>query len=103
MKKTVLIGASGVIGNAIRQQLTENRYDVIATSRRSTPGIDIEKSESITEFFADKKDIDVIICAAGNASFGALSKLTDEQIHIGLNSKLMGQVNICRQALEVLN
>lgn len=101
--KTVLIGATGTIGNAIRQQLAEKGYEVIATSRQSTPTMDIEKPASITRFFADKKEVDAIICAAGNASFGALSKLTDEQINIGLNSKLMGQVNICRKALEVLN
>lgn len=103
MKKTVIVGATGTIGNAISQQLTEKGYDVIATSRKSTPAIDIENKESIDDFFADKKDLDAIICAAGDASFGAFSNLTDEQINIGLNSKLMGQVNICRKALEALN
>ena len=102
MQKTVVIGATGTIGKAVSQQLTEKGYDVIATSRNSTPSIDIENKESIDEFFADKKDADAVICAAGDASFGAFSNLTDEQINIGLNSKLMGQVNICRKALEVL-
>ncbi len=102
MKKAVVIGATGTIGKAVNQQLTEKGYDVIATSRKSTPSIDIENKESIDNFFADKKDVDAIICAAGDASFGAFSNLTDEQISIGLNSKLMGQVNICRKALEAL-
>jgi NAD(P)-dependent dehydrogenase (short-subunit alcohol dehydrogenase family) len=102
MKKTVVIGATGTIGKAVSQQLTEKGNDVIATSRKSTPTIDIENKESIDEFFADKKDVDAIICAAGDASFGAFANLTDEQIYIGLNSKLMGQVSICRKALEAL-
>lgn len=102
MKKAVVIGATGTIGKAINQQLTEKGYDVIATSRKSTPTIDIENKESIDKFFADKKDLHAIICAAGDASFGAFSNLTDEQINIGLNSKLMGQVNICRKALKAL-
>lgn len=102
MKKAVLIGATGTIGKAVNQQLTEKGYDVIATSRKSTPSIYIENRESIDQFFADKKDVDAIICAAGDASFGAFPNLTDEQISIGLNSKLMGQVNICRKALEAL-
>ena len=102
MKKTVIIGATGTIGKAVSQQFTEKGYEVIATSRKSTPAIDIENKESVDNFFADKKDLDAIICAAGNASFGAFSKLTDEQINIGLNSKLMGQVNICRKGLEAL-
>lgn len=102
MKKVVVIGATGTIGKAVNQKLNEKGYDVIATSRKSTPSIDIENKESIDIFFADKKDVDAIICVAGDASFGALSNLTDEQINIGLNSKLMGQVNICRKALEIL-
>lgn len=102
MEKAVLIGATGTIGKAVNQQLTEKGYDVIATSRKLTPSIDIENKESIDNFFADKKDVDAIICAAGDASFGAFSNLTDEQINIGLNSKLMGQVNICRKALKAL-
>ncbi len=102
MKKIVLIGATGTIGKAVNQKLDDNGYDVIATSRKSTPSINIENKESIDNFFAGQKDVDVVICAAGEASFGAFSNLTDEQISIGLNSKLMGQVNVCRKAMEVL-
>ncbi len=102
MKKAVVIGATGTIGKAVSQQLTEKGYDVVATSRTSTPSIDIENKESIDNFFADKKNVEAIICAAGDASFGAFSNLTDEQVNIGLNSKLMGQVNLCHKALEAL-
>lgn len=102
MKKVIVIGATGTIGKAVNQRLTEKGYDVIATSRKSTPTIDIENKQSIDKFFTDEKDVDAIICAAGQASFGAFSDLTDEQINIGINSKLMGQVNICRKALEAL-
>ncbi len=103
MKKAVIIGATGTIGKAVHQELSERGYDVIATSRKSTPSVDIENKESIGNFFADKKELDAVICAAGDASFGAFTKLTDEQINIGLKSKLMGQVNICRKALEAMN
>ncbi|AEV31142.1 short chain dehydrogenase [Owenweeksia hongkongensis] len=102
MKKAVVIGATGTIGKAVNQQLTEKGYDVIATSRKSNPTLDIENKESIDKFFADKKDVDAVICVAGDASFGAFSNLTDEQINVGINSKLMGQINICRKALKAL-
>ncbi len=103
MKKAVVIGATGTIGKAVYQELNKKGYDVIATSRKSTPSMDIENKESMDHFFTGKKDLDAIICAAGDASFGAFSSLSDEQINIGLKSKLMGQVNICRKALEALN
>jgi NAD(P)-dependent dehydrogenase (short-subunit alcohol dehydrogenase family) len=53
-------------------------------------------------FFPNLNRWTPIICAAGSASFGALSDLTDEQIHLGITSKLMGQVNICRSGLKKL-
>ncbi len=103
MKKVVVIGATGTIGKAVCQELKKGKYDVIATSRKSTPSIDIENKESIDIFFADKNDLDAVICVAGDASFGAFTSLTDKQINIGLKSKLMGQVNICRKAMDSLS
>ncbi len=46
--------------------------------------------------------MDAVICAVGDASFGAFSNLTDDQIYNGIKSKLMGQVNMCRKALGAL-
>jgi short-subunit dehydrogenase len=65
MKKTIFIGAS----------------------RHSEYSIDIESSESISTFLAETGQVDVIICAAGDASFGAFSNLTDEQFNVGQKSK----------------
>jgi NAD(P)-dependent dehydrogenase (short-subunit alcohol dehydrogenase family) len=47
--------------------------------------------------------VDAIISAAGNASFGPLYEMSDEQIELGLKSKLMGQVNLVRKGLNKLN
>ena len=102
MKNTIVIGATGTIGSAISQLLQTKGYEVIKTSRHAENSIDIEDTESIETFFTKTGQIDAIICAAGDASFGAFSKLTDEQFNIGLKSKLMGQVNLCRMGLKKL-
>jgi NAD(P)-dependent dehydrogenase (short-subunit alcohol dehydrogenase family) len=103
MKNTIVIGATGTIGSAISQLLQTKGYEVIKASRNSVHRIDIESTESISALFSEKGSVDAIICAAGDASFGAFSKLSDEQISIGLKSKLMGQVNLCRVGLQKLN
>lgn len=103
MKNIILIGATGTIGSAVEQHFSAKEYNILATSRKATPGINIDKPDSIEAFFTKTRDVDAIICVAGNASFGAFSQLTDEEIKIGLNSKLMGQVNICRYALDTLS
>lgn len=46
---------------------------------------------------------DAIICAAGDASFKPLIELSDEDFTIGLDSKLMGQVNLVRSGLRYIN
>jgi NAD(P)-dependent dehydrogenase (short-subunit alcohol dehydrogenase family) len=103
MKNTIVIGATGTIGSAVSQLLHTKGYEVIKASRHTENSIDIEDTESIKTFFTKTGHIDAIICAAGDASFGSFSKLSNEQINIGLKSKLMGQVNLCRVGLQNLN
>lgn len=103
MKKSVVIGATGTIGSAIVEVLTENGHDVLSLSRKGEHKIDIDDPESIASFFSKPDSFDTIICAAGNASFGPVAHLTDEQLNLGLKSKLMGQVNVVRKGLQALN
>ena len=102
MKKSIVIGGTGTIGSAVVNLLKENGHHVWSVTRTGEHKMDIENPESIKQFFTEADKLDTIICAAGNASFGALSELTDEQIILGLTSKLMGQVNICRSGLKAL-
>lgn len=101
--KIIVIGATGTIGSAISQQLSANGHEVVPVSRSTQPAIDLESPQSIDTFFSNTGTVDAIICAAGNASFGAFSKLSDDEIQLGLDSKLMGQVNVCRKGVEILN
>ena len=48
------------------------------------------------ELFKEIGKVDAIICTAGLANFGSLDDLTDEDYQLGLNNKLMGQVNLVR-------
>lgn len=43
-----------------------------------------------------------IICVAGNASFGKLSDLNEEQINLGIRSKLLGQVHLVKRRIQKL-
>src|SRR5690554_2466595 len=102
MQKSVVIGATGTIGKAVAQLLKESGHEVIPASRNGENQIDIDDPKSIDQFFAKTGSLDNIVCAAGNASFGMLAELTDEQINLSLNSKLLGQVNIVRKGLQFL-
>lgn len=101
--KIVLVGATGTIGKAVRSLLEANDHKVITASRNTEPKINIDNPESIDAFYEKINDVDAIICAAGNAGFGALQDITDRQLELGIKSKLLGQVNLVRKGLNKLN
>ncbi len=102
MKKALVVGATGTIGSAVSKTFQQAGYQVTGTSRNTPPGIDIEDSGSVAEFFAGSDVYDVIICAAGTASFGALEKLEEEDFQKSFNSKLMGQIRLVKHGLAKL-
>jgi len=97
--KTTVIGATGTIGSAVVSLLAERGNDVTAASRHSDPAIDLDDPAAIDAFFAAIDNQDAVICTAGNAGFGPLAELTDDQVRLGLDSKLLGQVNVVRKGL----
>lgn len=100
--KAAVIGATGTIGKAVSKLLQENGHEVIESSRNTEPKINIDKPDSIDDFYDKVGKLDAIICAAGIANFGALQELTDQQIQRGIQSKLMGQVNLVRKGIDNL-
>lgn len=100
--KTLVVGPNGTIGKEIVTLLKEKDYEVIGASRSTNPAIDITDPSNIESFYADLGEVDAIICAAGDAAFSSLDKITDEEIQLSVNSKLLGQVNLVRKGLKNL-
>jgi NAD(P)-dependent dehydrogenase (short-subunit alcohol dehydrogenase family) len=100
--QTVIIGATGSIGMAIANLLIDTGHDVVRVSRTTQPSLNLDEPTSIDMFYQTIGEVDAIICAAGNASFGPLSTLSDEQIRLGIDSKLLGQVNLVRKGLAAV-
>ena len=59
---------------------------------------DLSSISSLRTLFDALGRVDALVCCAGNAAFGPLEELTDRQFQLGLDSKLMGQVNLVRVA-----
>ena len=103
MKKIIVIGASGTIGKGIVEQLGL-RHEVITVGRNSGQfQVKIEDPASVEALFKQVGKVDGVVVAAGDLHFGALAEMTAEQFQIGLNSKLMGQVNVALAAQKYLN
>ena len=101
--KILLVGAKGTLGSAVATELGA-RHDIIAAGRKdATVSIDLTDRSSIRAAFAQIGRVDAIVSAAGNVAFGALLELSPEQWTLGLNDKLMGQVNLALIGQEYLN
>lgn len=95
--KVIVIGSTGTIGSAVNNLLAEE-HQVIGASRTCELAVDLQKPETLENIFKQHPDVDAILCVAGDAAFGLLDSLTDDEIRLGINNKLMGQVNLVRIA-----
>jgi NAD(P)-dependent dehydrogenase (short-subunit alcohol dehydrogenase family) len=92
--KILIVGATGTIGKHVTAAL-QNDHEVIKAGSKSTDiQVDISSIESIENFYKQVGKFDALICAAGDAQFGPLASMKDADFRIGVNSKLMGQVNL---------
>jgi NAD(P)-dependent dehydrogenase (short-subunit alcohol dehydrogenase family) len=92
--KIILIGGSGLIGSAVKKELSQ-RHEIIVAGRNSGDlRVDIQDVHSIENLFKQVGKFDSLISTAGEVKFAPLDQLTEENFRFGINSKLMGQVNL---------
>nr|WP_297916068.1 short chain dehydrogenase [uncultured Allomuricauda sp.] len=94
--KIVVIGGQGTIGKKVVETLSEKAEIIIASRSQGEVLVNLESSASIKNMFQNTGELDAIICIAGEAKWAPFKEMTEEDFHIGLNSKLMGQVNLVR-------
>lgn len=94
MSKILLIGASGTIGQAVLANLGA-RHDVITVGRSSgMHRADFSQPGAVAQLFEAVGKVDAIVSTAGNVHFGPLIDMTPEQFNLGLQDKLLGQVQL---------
>ncbi|MCU1728867.1 short chain dehydrogenase [Pseudomonas sp. 7P_10.2_Bac1] len=101
--KILLIGANGTVGSAIDRELSA-RHEIVRIGRKSGDfQVDISDSASIRALFEKTGRFDALICAAGNVNFVPLADMTEKDFALGLQDKLMGQVNLLLIGREFAN
>ncbi len=101
--KVIVVGATGTIGKAIVQAIGKSHEVIPVSFSKSAIKVDISDSRSIREMFQATGRVDAVISAAGLAKFGPMASLMDEDFALGLNNKLMGQVNVVRLGMDYIN
>lgn len=98
--RVLVIGATGTIGRAVVEALTGRHEVIVASRQRAGLKVDLTNADSIRAMFQATGPVDAVVCAAGEARFAPLSKLSDDDFRFSLTSKLMGQVNVVRVGFE---
>jgi NAD(P)-dependent dehydrogenase (short-subunit alcohol dehydrogenase family) len=101
--KIVVIGATGTVGKAIVEQLSD-RHEIVKVGKSSGEyQADIAELASVEALFDRVGKVDAVVVAAGDLHFGPLAELAPEHFAVGLHSKLMGQVNVALAAQRHLS
>lgn len=101
--RVLVIGATGTIGSRVVQEL-EKRHEIIKAGFNSGDvRVDIHNLQSIEKMFSQVKNLDAVVMTVGNVHFGLLTEMNAELYKKGLDSKLMGQVNIILEGMKHLN
>jgi NAD(P)-dependent dehydrogenase (short-subunit alcohol dehydrogenase family) len=105
--RILLVGASGTIGRAVARELSQRHEVITAGSKSGDIRIDLADPASIISGLKQAGALDAVVSVAGNVAFAPLSEfkpahIADSLHGVGLNSKLMGQVNLALAARDVL-
>ena len=92
--KIIIVGASGTLGKKITQDLQKDHEVIKVGTKTGDIQADITDPDSIKRMFEKIGSFDALVCAAGGGHFGPLNKMTDADFRKGVNSKMMGQINL---------
>ena len=101
--KILLIGATGTIGMGIVKNMEERHTVIKVGNTNGDFQVDIKSSQSIKNLFNAIGKVDAIISVCGNLHFGPLVDMSSDDFNIGLQDKLLGQVNLALIGQHYLN
>jgi NAD(P)-dependent dehydrogenase (short-subunit alcohol dehydrogenase family) len=99
----IIVGGNGTIGTPVSRHFSKKHKVIVAGRSTGDVTVDMTDSQSIHAMFDAVGKIDAVVCIAGEAKWAAFEEMTEEDFHIGLKSKLMGQVNLVRIGTKYLN
>ena len=101
--KILIVGGTGTIGKSIVDRLQARHELIIASHSNADVTVDIANEQSIKDMYQRIGKVDAVVSAAGKVHFAELQEFNTELFSIGLQNKLMGQVNLVMHGLNYLN
>lgn len=92
--RILLIGGTGTIGKAVHAELKPRHEVIVVGHQHGDYKVDIEDAASIEKLYKNVGHFDAVIATTGKVHFGDLNTMSAKEYAIGLQNKLMGQVNL---------
>jgi NAD(P)-dependent dehydrogenase (short-subunit alcohol dehydrogenase family) len=101
--KIIVVGGTGTIGKAVVKELAKRHTIMVAGFSHGDIKVDIKDIKSIETMYKSIGKFDAVVSTVGKVHFGDFTEMTPEHYFIGLNDKLMGQVNLVLTGLKYIN
>jgi len=101
--KIVIVGASGTIGRCVVEALKPANQIISVGLKDGDYLVDMTSTGSIQSLFESIGSFDALVATAGIAYFGPFDKMTETDFRVGLDSKLMGQINLVMVGQNYIN
>lgn len=92
--KIIIVGGSGTIGHAVAEELGKRHTIIITGREHGDIRCDITDPLSIRKMYQAIGEFDAVVATTGKVHFAEMAAMTSEDYQIGLQDKLMGQVNL---------
>jgi NAD(P)-dependent dehydrogenase (short-subunit alcohol dehydrogenase family) len=98
--RIIAVGAAGDIGRAACKEL-EQRHEIVTVGRSTGDfQVDIGDLQAVKSLYEEIGIVDAVVSCAGDATFAPLSDMDQERFMVGLEQKVMGQVNLVLAGLN---
>lgn len=105
--RILVVGGTGTIGSAVAAALERSGHEVVRVGASDGDlTVDLASVDSIEAMYRSALrggPVDAVVCAAGLARFGALDALSDDDVRLSVDNKLLGQVHLVRRGLGVVS
>lgn len=92
--RVIAIGGAGTIGKAVVAALADRHEVVVAGRRSGDVSVDIASPDSVRAMYERVGRFDAVVSAAGEAYFGPFDTMSEAELALGIESKLLGQIRL---------
>lgn len=101
--KIIVVGGTGLIGAAVVKELSPRHEVIVVGHKGGDVQCDISSEDSILAMYQTIGNFDALVSTTGRVVFAELTRLTSEKYMVGIENKLLGQVNLVMHGFDYIN